>query len=234
MTEVLEFETYLSISSKKFKIYLLDTKNLKNLYFEEKNFENSISIPDLNNLEKFLDNNIFKIEKLIGKFVKNINLILDTERFLRINISLKKNNYEQIVNKKILENSLHELKDLFNESYQDYKIVHMLLVSYLIDGSHYSELKFDLNFKNLSLETQFIALPIKLVTEINKTLENYQIKIANYFDQNYIQSLFKGQNIDLSEMAYKSKFGFNNNEVSLIPKNIKKTGFFEKFFQLFS
>ena len=234
MTEALEFETYLSISSKKFKIYLLDTKNFQNLYFEEKNFEDSISIPDLNNLEKFLDNNIFKIEKLIGKFVKNINLILDTERFLRINISLKKNNYEQIVNKKILENSLYELKDLFNESYQDYKIVHMLLVSYLIDGSHYSELKFDLNFKNLSLETQFIALPIKLVFEINKTLENYQIKITNYFDANYIQSLFKGQNLDLSEMAYKSKIGFNNNEVSLIPKNIKKTGFFEKFFQLFS
>ena len=234
MTEGLEFETYLSISSKKFRIYLLDTKNLKNLYFEEKNFENSISIPDLNNLEKFLDNNIFKIEKLIGKFVKNINLILDTEKFLRINISLKKNNYEQIVNKKILENSLLELKDLFNESYQDYKIVHMLLVSYLIDGSYYSELKFDLNFKNLSLETQFIALPIKLVFEINKTLENYQIRITNYFDQNYIQNLFKGQNIDLSEMAYKSKSGFNNNEVSLIPKNIKKTGFFEKFFQLFS
>ena len=90
MTEALEFETYLSISSKKFKIYLLDTKNLKNLYFEEKNFENSISTLDLNNLEKFLDNNIFKIEKLIGKFVKNINLILDTEKFLRINISLKK------------------------------------------------------------------------------------------------------------------------------------------------
>ena len=66
------------------------------------------------------------------------------------------------------------------------------------------------------------------------TNENYQIKTTNYFDQNYIQSLFKGQNIDLSEMAYKSKFGFNNNEVSLIPKNIKKTGFFEKFFQLFS
>ena len=234
MTEALEFETYLSISSKKFKIYLLDTKNFKNLYFEEKNFEDGISILDLNNLEKFLDNNIFKIEKLIGKFVKNINLILDTEKFLRINISLKKNNYEQIDNKKILENSLLELKDLFNESYQDYKIVHMLVVSYLIDGSHYSELKFDLNFKNLSLETQFIALPIKLVFEINKTLENYQIRITNYFDQNYIQNLFKGQNIDLSEMAYKSKLGFNNNEVSLIPKNIKKTGFFEKFFQLFS
>ena len=234
MIEEEDLETYLNVSNNKFQIYLFDKRNLKNLYEDELELENEINFKDLNDLSKFLDNNIFKIEKLIGKFVKNINLILDSEKFLKINICLKKNNYEQIVNKKILENSLHELKDLFNESYQDYKIVHMLLVSYLIDGSHYSELKFDLNFKNLSLETQFIALPIKFVFEINKTLENYQIKITNYFDQNYIQSLFKGQNIDLSEMAYKSKFGFNNNEVSLIPKNIKKTGFFEKFFQLFS
>ena len=233
MTEGLDFETYLSISSKKFRIYLLDTKNLQNLYFEEKNFEKNISILDLNILEKFLDNNIFKIEKLIGKFVKNINLILDSEKFLRINISLKKNNYEQIITKKFLENSLLELKDLFKESYIDYKIVHMLLVSYLIDGTHYSELKFDLNFKNLSLETQFIALPNKFVFEINKILENYQINISNYFDQNHIQTLFKGQNMVLSEMAYKSKLVYNN-EISLIPKNIKKTGFFEKFFQLFS
>ena len=48
MTESLEFETYLSISAKKFGIYLLDTKNIKNLYFEEKKFENNISILDLN------------------------------------------------------------------------------------------------------------------------------------------------------------------------------------------
>ena len=90
MTEDLEFETYLSISSKKFKIYLLDTKNLKNLYFEEKNFENSISISDLNNLEKFLDNNIFKIEKLSGKFVENIILIFENEKILNLEFGIKK------------------------------------------------------------------------------------------------------------------------------------------------
>ena len=28
--------------------------------------------------------------------------------------------------------------------------------------------------------------------------------------------------------------GYNTNEVSIIPKNVKKLGFFEKFFQLFS
>ena len=40
--------------------------------------------------------------------------------------------------------------------------------------------------------------------------------------------------IELSQMAYKSQQGYNANEVSIIPKNVKKAGFFEKFFQLFS
>ena len=35
-------------------------------------------------------------------------------------------------------------------------------------------------------------------------------------------------------MIYKIKDGFNENEVKLVPKNINKRGFFEKFFQLFS
>ena len=35
-------------------------------------------------------------------------------------------------------------------------------------------------------------------------------------------------------MAYKLYNGNNNNEVEIRNKNIKKQGFFEKFFQLFS
>ena len=37
-----------------------------------------------------------------------------------------------------------------------------------------------------------------------------------------------------STIAYKLKNGLNDNEVILIPKNVKNKGFFEKFFQLFS
>ena len=35
MTEELNFQVYLTISQKKFKIYLLDKKNLKNIYKQE-------------------------------------------------------------------------------------------------------------------------------------------------------------------------------------------------------
>ena len=234
MTNDLDFETYLSISSKKIGIYLLDKKKLKNLYFQEENTKNNNVFSDFNILNEFLDKNIFKIEKLVGRFIKNIKLIIESEDILILNIGLKKKNYEKIITKKFLESSLTELKDLINENYQDYKIMHMHIINYLLDKNYFSELNDSMNCENLGIETQFISVPNNFIFEINKTLENFHIKTAGYLNQNYIQSLFKEQKIGLSEMAYKSQLGYNTNEVSIIPKNVKKAGFFEKFFQLFS
>ena len=234
MTDKLEFETYLNISSNKLRIYLFDKKKLKNLYFKEQSFENDKVFLDFNILKKFLDDNIYKIEKLIGEFIKNITLIIESKTILTLNVGLKKKNYENLVTKKFLENLLIELRDLVNENYQNYRIMHMHIISYLYDENHFSEFRADINCKNLSLETQFIFVPNKFVLEIDKILENFQIKTYSYLHENYLQSLFKKKKIELSEMAYKSQQGYNANEVSIIPKNVKKAGFFEKFFQLFS
>ena len=234
MTDDLDFETYLSISSKKIGIYLLDKKKLKNLYFQEENIKNNNVFSDLNILNEFLDKNIFKIEKLAGRFIKNIKLIIESEDILKLNISLKKKNYEKIITKKFLENLLSELKDLINENYQDYRIMHMHITRYLFDKKYLSEFKADINCQNLGLETQFIFVPNNFVLEIDKILENFQIKTTSYLHQNYLQSLFKERKIELSEMAFKLQQGYNANEISIIPKSVKKVGFFEKFFQLFS
>ena len=234
MSNEFDFETYLNISPNKIGIYLFDKNKLVNLYFKEQNFKNNNNFIDFNFLNEFLENNIFKIEKLIGRFIKNITLILDSENILTLDIGLQKKNYEKIITQKFLENSLTELKDLINKNYQDYKIMHMHIINYLFDRRHSSEFEDGVICKNLSIEIQFILVPNKLILEIDKILVNFQIKSKNYLNQNYIQSLFKDQKISLSEMAYKSQKGYNTNEVSIIPKNLKKLGFFEKFFQLFS
>ena len=108
------------------------------------------------------------------------------------------------------------------------------MIKYLFDGSHHSQFKMDMKSKNLAIETQFISVPNHLILEIDKILENFHIKTEDYLNQNYIQSLFKEDKMELSEMAYKMQLGYNVNEVSIIPKKLKKIGFFEKFFQLFS
>ena len=229
-----EIETYLSISPNKFVIYLFDKKNLVNLYKEQVKIENNTDEIDFNQLILFLEKNIFKIEKLIGKFIKNISLILHHNKVLNLNFCLKKKNYNRVIDKKYLENILIEAKDLFKEAYQENQIMHMVINRYIVNGSYYSKLENKLVSDFLSLEIQFISLPDSLASNISNVLERYQIKIEKYFEYNYIKNFNYEKNIEFSYMVFKIQNGLNENEVSLVPKNNKKTGFFEKFFQLFS
>ena len=234
MIEEIDFETYLYVSKNEYKIFLFDKKNNKNLYKNELNLENPINFIDLKNLSKFLDNNIFKIEKLIGKFIKNIFLIIKNENNFHLDIGIKKKNYENSISQKYLENTLSEIKDLFKENYQEQNIIHMLINNYLINGKNYSSFESDLNSDHLCLEVNFISISNDLTFVFDKILEKYQIKIIQYLDGDYLQKYFKDDDIELSAMAYKLRNGHNYNEVTLVPKNIENKGFFEKFFQLFS
>ena len=234
MTEELEFETYLFISINKFEIYLFDKKKLKNLYIEKFSFENNSQKIDLITLTKFLDKNIFKIEKLIGKFIKNIFLIIEIKESLNINLGIKKKNYDQVISKKNFENSLIEAKDLFNESFQDKKIMHMLIIEYIAgDHSHLSYID-NLPGDSYCFEIQFKSISSETIFQLDKILEKYQIKISRCLDGEYIKKYFKNERMELSQMANRIQNGANENEIKLIPKNVVKIGIFEKFFQLFS
>jgi len=234
MTEDIDFETYLNVSQNKFEIYLFDNKKLSSLYKEVYKFESISSNIDLKSLNNFLEDNIFKIEKQIGKFVKNIFLIIEDNRIFNLNIGIKKKNYQQTINKNFLENTLTEAKDLFKETYQDYKIMHMVVKKFLINGNYYSSFADDLKSDNLCLEIKFISIPNNLALEIEKVLEKYQIKIDRYLNESYVIDLNSEKKFELPLIANKIMNGYNENEVLVIPKNLKKKGFFEKFFQLFS
>ena len=234
MTEELEFETYLFISINKFEIFLFDKKKLKNLYKKKFSFENNSENLDLISLTKFLDENIFKIEKLIGKFIKNIFLIIEIRESLNINLGIKKKNYDQLISKKNFENLLIEAKDLFNESFQDNKIMHMLIREYIVgDHSHFSYID-NLRGDSYCLEIQFKSISNDIIFQLDKILEKYQIKISHCIDGEYIKNYFKNEKLELSQMANRIQNGANENEIKLIPKNVAKIGIFEKFFQLFS
>ena len=233
MNKDLELENYLSISPNKFGIYLFDKKNLKNLYKEELILNNNSKFIKLDDLKKFLDNNIFKIEKLSGKFVKNIFLIFENEKNLNLEIGIKKKNYNISVTKQHLKNLLIEGKDLIRENYQDQKIMHMVINKYFFDDKSYQSFQENLKCNHLALEIEFKFIPISIIYDLNKILENYQIKIVRYIDGGYLKNIFN-DDLELSVMAHKILSGYNENEVTFMPKNTKKYGFFEKFFQLFS
>ena len=234
MTDESNFEVYLSLSQKKFEIYLLDKKSLKNIYKEEVYLENDSDLIDCNFLHSFLDKNIFKIEKLIGTFLRSIVVIIENDQTLNCSIGIKKKNYGEKISKHYLESSLAELKDLFKENYQNNKIIHFILSRYIIDGVNYSSYDQEIDGEDMCIEVTFISISSTLIKEISKVLEEYQIKIDRLFDKKYIKNLFEEENLDLSLIGFKIQSGYNQNEITLVPKSKKMRGFFEKFFQLFS
>ena len=184
MIENSDFETFLYISKNKYQIFVYDKNNLKNLYYEE--IENNDEI-ELNILSKFIDDNIYKIEKMTKNFIGNIILIIEDDKVLDIGISLKKKNYEKNIDQKQLENSLVEVKDIFKENYQDLIIMHMIIVekqnSFLLNNTNNKD-------DYLFLEVNFISIPNNFTFNFDKLLENYQIKIKRYMSCSYIKSFF--------------------------------------------
>ena len=234
MTDELNFEAYLSISKEKYVIYLLDKKNLKNIYKKQLNIESDKDLIGYNLLSNFLDQNILKIEKLIGTFLRNIVVIIENEKILNFSIGIKKKNYGEKINKNYLESSLAELKDLFKENYQNNKIIHFIIKRYFTDEVDYKSFDQENDADHMCVEVNFISAPNILIKEISKQLEKHQIKIDRLLERRYIKNLFDGQLLDESIIAFKVQSGYNQNEIVLVPKSTKKAGIFEKFFQLFS
>ena len=234
MTKEFDLDTYLIVTNYKFIICLFDKKNFENIFIQEFEFKNKSETLDLNSLSKFLENNIFKIEKLTSKFINNIIVVVDSEEIKDLNIGIKKKNFIKNLNSKNLESIIVEAKDLFKETYQDQKIIHIIIQNYLINGKTYLKFQKNLPTNDFGLEIKFISVSNKLSFQLEKVLEKYQIKISKYISGIYVENYFQGKRNEFPVMVYEIINGINENEVKLVPKNTVNKGFFEKFFQLFS
>ena len=94
---------------------------------------------NLDELEIFLNQNIFKIEKSLNTFIKDINFIVDHKDLLSVDISIKKNNNGNEITLANIKHSLNEIMHQFKDSFKDKTIIHMLINKYLIDGREFSK-----------------------------------------------------------------------------------------------
>ncbi len=234
MNTELDFETYLYISNNRYIISTFYKKDSSLIYKNEFNYENKFSELNHNFLSEFLDQNIFKIEKFIKTFIKDIFLVIENNSNLNILISIKKKNNGDLINKKNLEYTFIELNDLFNKNYPDNILLHMTINNCIIDGKIFPFLIFDLKCYYFCLELNFISIPRKTIFGLEQTLKDYQIEIKKILSGNYVKNFAENNQIDLCQMSQQINKGFNKNEIILIPKNnVENRGFFDKFFHLF-
>lgn len=104
MKNNLENKIFLFLGIDKFTIVALNSID-EEVYKEEILKDNKSNQIDLNFLDNFLNENIFKIEKKLNEFVKNIFLIIDHQNIFSIHLSIK-NKFDNI---NINFDSMHKL-----------------------------------------------------------------------------------------------------------------------------
>ncbi len=226
------FSTYLLFSKEKIAISVHKDDDFKNVYYKE-TFLDKKKL-DIDSLNNFLENNILEIERSLNDFIKNINLILESDDFLKISISLKKNNYEELINKEKLKRLLNEAKNECKKTIDNRKIVHMLIESYFIDKKVYKFFPDNLKCNFFSMDLSFICLSKEYYSQLEQILKNYQVSINKILQFNYVNSFSTQNQKNLFEMSKLLLDGFNENEVLIIPKETKNKGYFERFFNLMS
>ena len=234
MSKNLNFEAYLLVSPKKFLVSVKKKNNFENIYQQEKNFENDLEIIKLNELNNFLNENIYKAEKYLDNFIKDINLVLDCNQFFPVQLSLKMNNYGDLLKKKNLDNLLNEAKNQCRNTLRNKKIIHVIIDNYFVDNKIHTSMPQNLNCNFFSIDVSFICLPIDFLKNFEVVINKYQISINRIISYKYVRKLFLDKNLDIIKMTKDTIDGYNENEVVLVAKKLKKEGFFEKFFHFFN
>ena len=227
------FETYLLISSKEFIISVNTDVNEK-IYEEKIIIEDNKKKLNYEKLNFFLEKNIFKIEKKIKNFVKKIYIILDLDLFFPVEISVKRKNYENIIDLNDLNHILYDVKNYCKKTMEGKKIIHMIIKNYRFDDNNYSIFPKGVKCNNFCLDISFFCLSNIIIQNLEKILKKYQISLSQVVRASYIKSFLSDNDKNLFFMTKKIINGHNPNEVKLLDKTFKNQGFFERFFNFFN
>ena len=234
MTNKVNFQTYLYLNRNQFIIYVAEILTNEKIYFEKFEIEENFTELKFSKLDEFLNFNIFKIEKKLNNFIKDMYVILDSNKFHSIKLSIKKNNNGNLINSEALIHPLSDLKNLCQSNLQNEKVIHFLIEKYVIDNKFYTTLPENINCNIFSLDTEFICLSKNLIENIEKILNKYHISLKQILSASYVEKLKDNSDSTIFTTATRIISGQNSNEVLMVDKINKKLGFFERFFNFFN
>ena len=172
MINNLENKIFLFLSFNKFTIVVLNS-NDEFVYKKETLTNNKSNQIDTDFLDNFLSENIFKIEKELNEFVKNIFLIIDNQHVFSIHLSVKNKIDNIIINSSSINKLLLEAKNSCKKTLENLDILHMKIDQFYIDGTYFKTLP-EKNCKNISIEISYICLPKKITKTIEDVLGKYK------------------------------------------------------------
>ena len=229
------------------KIFVfLEFKNLKIIFTAcnsnyENKYSNSITLDfssreGLENLSNIIRDNIIKIEKKIGEFVNEINIILDLNKSINIklNIFKKKENLE--VTHEDIKYLIQDARQQIIEQNKNLTILHIVLENFYINKIKKTEISKNFSAEDFSIILNFICYPSEDILNFKNLLKKNQIKVNKFICSKYLESILEKdlpEELQISHAGIKTIMGMNENEVQMVPKTNKKHPFFERLFKFF-
>ena len=168
------FKNYLNNSK-----FISEIDSLDNFEFKSNNEKQKQNLQDL----------IIKTEKEINQHMNNINVMFDCPKILFIDFSIKKDMDKIKSDNSVFKNILQEAKQIIEEKNKNYKILHIIISKYILDGIEFDNMPENIIIEEAILELKFILAPNIILDSIKELLKDNHISINNFYNSTYVKTL---------------------------------------------
>ena len=232
------FQFFININLKNMMIdfIIISNDEINPIFHKSINLQNfNNNNLSFNNLDEIMKSLILDVEKNLEKITfQKVNLMIEDPSLNSIDLTLKENMENKIINKNKIEYLLKDARYQLIKNHPEKYIAHIIIKKCYIDDEEYNYVPFEINCKNFIIDLSFIYLKKKLILQFEKLLKNQQLEVNKIICTNYAKSLLNDDIDNVSKAGLAALKDINLNEVSVILKKKAKMGFFEKIFHIFS
>ena len=232
------FQFFININLKNMMIdfIIISNDEINPIFHKSINLQNfNNNNLSFNNLDEIMKSLILDVEKNLEKITfQKVNLMIEDPSLNSIDLTLKENMENKIINKNKIEYLLKDARYQLIKNHPEKYIAHIIIKKCYIDDEEYNYVPFEINCKNFIIDLSFIYLKKKLILQFEKLLKNQQLEVNKIICANYAKSLLNDDIDNVPKAGLAALKDINLNEVSVILKKKAKMGFFEKIFHIFS
>ncbi len=188
-----DFNTYLFISKKKIIISAYKENNFEKIYEKELQLNEQVEPISYQEIDHFLNDNIFKIEKKLDNFIKKMTLIIDSDQFFFLQLSIKKKDIENLISLKSLSYLINEARENCKKTIDERRIIHLIIKNYKIDNENHVSLPKNVSKKSFSVDLEFICLSNEIIKNLEKILNKYQISLGQIVNASYLREFLTNE-----------------------------------------
>jgi len=182
------FRVFLLINKDRIVICVKSNLKHKVIYKDYILVNENPDILDFKVVESFLDNQIITIEKSLNKFVNKIYIILASDEFLDINLSIKKENHKSFLEKENVNSLINDAKNQFLSTTENMKLIHVIVDNYIIEEKRYQTFPDRIRCDNFCITLKIVCIKRDFLKDLEKILERYQVSISRIISYNYLKS----------------------------------------------